>query len=56
MVVLKKLLHSLPMLEADKKVIFTNDRRAKWHKNLGLSYTAIYDWELGKGHLLESLR
>jgi len=55
-VVLKKLLNSLPMLESDRKTIFTLDRRSFWHRSLGQSYVAIGDWELGKGHLLESLR
>ena len=53
---LKKLLNTLSILDVGKRTLYSTNRRAVWHKNLGIAYVNTNDWVLGQSHLMEALR
>ena len=53
---LKRLLNTLSILDVSKRSLYSTNRRAVWHKNLGIAYVNTNDWVLGQSHLMEALR
>ena len=52
----KKLLNTLGNLNVSKRTLYSTNRRAQWHKNLGIAYVNTNDWAVGQSHLMEALR
>jgi len=52
----KKLLNTLGILDVSKRALYSTNRRAQWHKNLGIAYVNTNDWAVGQSHLMEALR